>query len=405
MSSAEITRPARSWPRLDGVDLLRGLAIFLVLMNHVNMRLRGVHVPYTRGMPEQLVDSLVWNGQQGVQIFFAVSGFLITSTALRRWNSLGRVNLREFYQLRFARIAPLLLLLLATLSGLHLARVPGFIVAQQAGGLSRALLAALTFHVNVLEATRGYLPVSWDILWSLSVEEMFYLFFPLVCVLFRRVRFLLIPLLFFVVMGPIARSDTLNANPVWREYSYLGGMDAIAMGCMTAIFVASRTLSKGILRAFGALGIALLVFCLACSTLLAKWGLERTGLAMSILAVGACMAIVAAAQSQWQAPRFFKPLLGLGQRSYEVYLTHGFVVLALFSLFVAAGKPLVAVPVLFAIVIVLAGLLGLLVAHMYSEPANRWLRNRWNDAPGRLGSVVEARGALKRAQGASGYEE
>jgi peptidoglycan/LPS O-acetylase OafA/YrhL len=404
MGPTEITRPARSWLRLDGVDLLRGLAIFLVLMNHVNMRLRGDHILYTQGLPEQLVDSLVWNGQQGVQIFFAVSGFLITSTALRRWGSLGRVNVRQFYQLRFARIAPLLLVLLAILCGLHLASVPGFIVSQKTGGLGRALLAALTFHINVLEATRGYLPVNWDILWSLSVEEMFYLFFPIACVLLRRVRFLLIPLILFVVLGPVARSHVFNANPVWREYSYLGGMDAIAMGCMTAIFVARRRVSGKVLRANGTLGIALLVFCLACSNLLAKWGLERTGLSMSVLAAGACMVIVAAAQTQWQAPRIFKPLLALGQRSYEVYLTHGFVVLGLFGAFVAAGKPMLAVPMLFAGVIVFAGLLGLLVGRTYSEPMNRWLRNRWNDGPSRLGSVVETDGSSHINEGAAGHE-
>ncbi len=67
--------PVRSWRRLDGVDLMRGLAIFFVLMNHVNMRLLGAHVPYTHGLPAQLVSSLVWNGQYGVQIFFVVSGF------------------------------------------------------------------------------------------------------------------------------------------------------------------------------------------------------------------------------------------------------------------------------------------------------------------------------------------
>jgi peptidoglycan/LPS O-acetylase OafA/YrhL len=122
---------------------------------------------------------------------------------------------------------------------------------------------------------------------------------------------------------------------------------------------------------------------------------------MSILAVGACMVIAAAAKSQWKAPRFFKPLLELGQRSYEVYLTHGFVVLALFSVFVAVGKPMLAVPVLFALVIILAGLVGWIVARSYSEPANRWLRNRWNDGPRRLGSVVEPNNASLRAQGSS----
>jgi peptidoglycan/LPS O-acetylase OafA/YrhL len=134
------------------------------------------------------------------------------------------VNLREFYQLRFARIAPLLLILLAILSGLHLAHIRGFVVSQKDGGLGRALLAALTFHINLLEARRGYLPASWDIMWSLSVEELFYLFFP-ACRLFRRGRFLLIPLLVPFVLGPIARSRAFNPNPVSREYSYLGGMD------------------------------------------------------------------------------------------------------------------------------------------------------------------------------------
>ena len=127
--------PERSWTRLDGVDLLRGLAIFLVLMNHVNMRLRFAHVPYTKGLPDQLVSSLVWNGQRGVQIFFAVSGFLITSTALRRWGSLSAVSIVDFYRLRFARIAPLLLLLLAVLSALHFAQLPNFVVSAKTGGL------------------------------------------------------------------------------------------------------------------------------------------------------------------------------------------------------------------------------------------------------------------------------
>jgi len=390
MALAEVTKPARSWTRLDGVDLLRGLAIFFVLMNHVNMRLIGAEVPYTHGMPAQLEYSLVWNGQFGVQIFFAVSGFLITSTTLRRWGSLSQVNIREFYQLRFARIAPLLLLLLAILSGLHLAHIKDFVVSQKTGGLGRALLAALTFHINLLEARRDYLPAGWDILWSLSVEEMFYLFFPLACRLFRRGRFLLIPLLIFVVLGPFARSRAFNHNPVWREYSYLGGMDAIALGCLTALFVARRPLSRAMLWTVGSLGTAFLVFSLGFSIRAYIWGLGRNGLNMTILAVGACMVIAVVAQTQWQAPRVLKPLLKIGQRSYEIYLTHIFIVLGLFDLFVAANKPMKAVPVLFIVVILLAGVLGELVARGYSEPINRWLRKRWGDGPKLLGSVIES---------------
>ena len=65
----DLSEPAiagRGLARLDGVDVLRGLAIFFVLMNHVNIRLLLAKMPYTRGLPHQLVDSFVWNGQPGV---------------------------------------------------------------------------------------------------------------------------------------------------------------------------------------------------------------------------------------------------------------------------------------------------------------------------------------------------
>src|SRR5258706_2914051 len=206
MTEAERATRDRSWVRLDGVDILRGLAIFFVLMNHGNMRLFIAHVPYTRGIPDQLAASLVWNGQYGVQMFFAVSGFLITSTTLRRWGALSGIGLRDFYFLRFARIAPLLLFLLAMLSALHAAGLRDFVVSAKTGGLGRALLAALTFHVNPLEAERGYRPASLDVRWSLSVEEMFYVFFPPICRLLGRGKLLVAVLLVLVAFGRSGRS-------------------------------------------------------------------------------------------------------------------------------------------------------------------------------------------------------
>src|SRR5882672_9340018 len=140
MTSSESASAPRFPGRIEGVDLLRGLAIFLVLMNHVNMRLLIAKVPYTNGLPEQLVSSLVWNGQPGVQIFFSVSGFLITSMSLRRWGSLSGISLRGFYLMRFARIAPLLIALLATLSLLHFLHLHDFVISSKTGGLGRALL-------------------------------------------------------------------------------------------------------------------------------------------------------------------------------------------------------------------------------------------------------------------------
>ena len=390
LSSEMPTLEKNSWPRLDGIDLLRALGIFFVLMNHVNMRLLFAHVPYTKGLPPQLTYSLVWNGQFGVQIFFAVSGFLITSTSLRRWGSVAQVRILDFYKLRFARIAPLFLLLLAVLSALHLAHVKNFIIAPKAGGLGHALLAALTFHINLLEARRDYLPGNWDILWSLSVEEMFYLFFPLACRLFRRTRYLVLPLIAFVIAGPFARSVAFNHNEVWREYSYLGGMDAIALGCLTALFLSKLRIPRAALCIAAAIGTALLIYTLCFSINGYKHGLGRNGLNMTLLAVGASLLIAVAAQTQWQAPRLFSPILQLGRRSYEIYLTHMFVVFAIFALFLHASKPLRAVPALFLTTILVSAVLGELVARLYSEPMNRYLRNRWGDGPAKLGSVIES---------------
>ncbi len=391
MDSALAVNPARSWTRLDGVDLLRSLAIFFVLMNHVNMRLMSAKVPYTAGLPRELVSSLIWNAQYGVQIFFAVSGFLITSTALRRWGTLSRVSLCDFYVLRFARIAPLLLSLLAVLSILHVANIHDFVIPATRASLGRALLAALAFHVNVLEARHGYLPGNWDILWSLSVEEVFYLFFPLACVLLRRTKWLVAFLLAFVALGPFARTVWLHGNPVWQEYSYLGGMDAIALGCLTAIFVArGRRFARPALLAIGGAGVGFLAFVLAHPFWVRFMAYPRNGLDMTIIALGTCMVIITAAQTQWRSPRVLAPFLLLGRRSYEIYLTHMFVVFALLHIFLAADKPMIGVPVFFLGVIFLGALLGELVARFYSEPMNRWLRKRLGDGPEKLGSLVDA---------------
>lgn len=381
MASAESTVQTENWKRLDGIDLLRGLAIFFVLMNHVNIRLLLAKVPYTQFLPNQLVHLLVWNGQLGVQMFFAVSGFLITSITMRRWGQLSKVSLGGFYLLRFARIAPLLFLLLIVLSALHFANVHNFVVSAKTGGLSRALFAALTLHVNVLEARRGYLPGNWDILWSLSVEEMFYLFFPLVCRIFGRGKwFLAAILLIFVGLGAPGRTVFAHGNEIWSEYSYLGGMEGIALGCLTAILVAHTRFSRAVLWLLGTSGILIVALSLVFSLQAYQGWLGRTGLNFTVLGLGTCMFIAATTQTQWKSPRILIPLLKIGQYSYEVYLTHMFVVFGLFGLFLGLNKPMRLVPVLFVATVLVAGALGAAVALLYSEPMNRYIRNRWGGA-------------------------
>ena len=382
--------PARSWTRLDGVDLLRSLAIFFVLMNHIHIRLLGAHLLYTKYLPNQLVHFFVWNGQLGVQMFFVVSGFLITSISLRRWNPLARIRLRDFYILRFARIAPLLLALLTTLSVLHFAHVEHFVVTEKIGGFPRALLAALTFHVNVLEAHRGYLPANWDILWSLSVEEMFYLFFPLVALLLGRGKWFIALLLALVALGPFGRTLWAHGNEIWSEYCYLGGMEGIAIGCLTALFVSRGQLSSVVVRITGMIG-AIIVAC----SLIFSWQsytgwLGRTGLNMTVLGIGTALFIIATTETHWRSPGFLSPLLRIGQYSYEVYLTHMFVVWAFFALFLKAGSSIGLVPVLILSTILVAGALGFLISRFFSEPLNRKIRNHFHDGPTTLGSALES---------------
>jgi peptidoglycan/LPS O-acetylase OafA/YrhL len=102
------------------------------------------------------------------------------------------------------------------------------------------------------------------------------------------------------------------------------------------------------------------------------------------------MVIAAAAETRWKSPRVILPLITLGRRSYEVYLTHMFVVFTLFGLFKSAGLSLGAVPALFIGVILISGLLGELVARFYSEPMNRRIRQRFGDGPDRLGTVIQS---------------
>jgi peptidoglycan/LPS O-acetylase OafA/YrhL len=373
---AEPSERTQTPGRVDGIDLLRGIAIVFVLCNHVNMRLLGAHIRYLSRMPAWLAPIVAWNGQSAVQMFFVLSGYLITATSMRRWGAPGQLGVRQFYALRFARIAPLLVSVVVLLSMLHLLGVHGFVVHSATGGLPRAVVAALLFHINYLEATRDYLPGGWDILWSLSVEEVFYLAFPLVARGLKTRWLLTVALLALVAAGPFARMPRFNPNPVWREYSYLGGMDAIALGCLAAMWTSERSFSPGVRRAAGWAGSALIVFVFCFADFASRIGLADLGLTFTVLAIGVALVVIAAVSSGWRAPRILAPLLVLGQRSYEVYLTHMFALLAVFGIFTKLGSPMRGVPVLFLATVCSAGVLGWWVGAFFAEPVNRALRAR-----------------------------
>jgi peptidoglycan/LPS O-acetylase OafA/YrhL len=228
--------------RLAGVDVLRGLAAMLVVLHHIDIRFRinGYHVePF---LPEGLSAVLLRTGYQSVICFFVISGFLITRLSLRRWESLDQISPTTFYGLRAARILPCLLLVVTVSSVLHLLDVGPFVIRPERGTLGGALFAALGFHVNWYEARHGYLPGTWDVMWSLSVEETFYLLFPIVCLVLRRPTALFVALLPLVVIAPFNRF-WLDGNDPWDGYSYLSCMDGLAFGCLVGWLSERRPLS------------------------------------------------------------------------------------------------------------------------------------------------------------------
>jgi peptidoglycan/LPS O-acetylase OafA/YrhL len=110
-----------------------------------------------------------------------VSGFLITSASLQRYGRLRSINPVNFYWFRFARIAPCLVLVLTVLVALHYSGNPYFKLSTGDYSVLGAVIHALTFRFNALLVHFGWNINVCNILWSLSIEEAFYICFPLIC--------------------------------------------------------------------------------------------------------------------------------------------------------------------------------------------------------------------------------
>lgn len=190
------------------IDFLRGFSILLVLFHHFNIAYRLDDTALSHVFGWNAVRAVARNGNYGVTMFFVISGYLITTNAMRRWSELGHVDLGTFYALRIARIVPCLLLLLAIVNALALAGIAIFQNHSPAGtpvSFWLVNLASLTFWMNVLVGSHGWTNYALGVLWSLSVEEVFYLSFPLLCVALRREARLVAFWLACIVAGPAYR--------------------------------------------------------------------------------------------------------------------------------------------------------------------------------------------------------
>jgi peptidoglycan/LPS O-acetylase OafA/YrhL len=388
--------------RVPGIDLLRGLCIVAVVLHHINLRIHFRDSTLGQLMGPAANRVLFWNGYYGVRMFFVISGFLITTWSLKRWGDLSRLDRRQFYLMRFARIVPCLAGLLLLLSVLDRFGVPRFTINTQHTSLGRALLAALTFHVNWLEARAGYLPAAWDVLWSLSVEEVFYVFFPLLCTLLRKPALLIGLFSCFVIAGPFARVQT--HNELWADYGYLSCMDGIALGCLAALLAAKVRFNQRSNLALRFSGTLLVLLITVFRGTAARLALYKVGLDVTTLQVGTALLVIALQHSfEARAALDHSPLsssslrtrsavmlrnLGsalsrstgflrwFGRNSYEVYLTHMLVVWPMVGLFFHFRQSLNTAVLWFLAIMALTGVAGHVLARSYSDPLNRRLRTR-----------------------------
>jgi peptidoglycan/LPS O-acetylase OafA/YrhL len=251
------------------------------------------------------VDKL---GDVGVDIFFVLSGFLITTLLCRERDRTGRVSVRDFYIRRAFRILPAFFAYLL------------FVALLSAGGFVRTTpgdwVAALTYTMNFRENP------AWELghIWSLSIEEHFYLAWPLLFLTLPR-RIAIVALVGAMVMAPALRATILLLWPAWSQTTELWTftrLDPIAAGCLLALLARDPATGRR-LDAIGRrwpLALALLAAGLVAGGVSTKVG---TGITPSITAVTLAVLVWAAARS---APRWLsvRVLVVVGVGSYSLYL-------------------------------------------------------------------------------------
>ncbi len=300
---------ARYRPALDG---LRGLAVLAVLMFHSGSR--------------RYVSGLYPGGRFGVDIFFVLSGFLITGLLLAEHSRNNTISLKNFYVRRALRLLPALVLVL--LFGGFVALVVG----HNAEGWPFYVAAIpVIFYVGnwVVAANTESLGLLGHT-WTLALEEQFYLFWP--PVLKRALkrdpsaRRIATGLLVVVVaLGVLRAVLTLadvdnNFQPIWR-------FDGLLLGSLLAIFldrIDTGELRRRLLSPVLAFAAFVLLFALTLWFPTHAFFEGMGGLTLFFAAAAVVVAFASLADQDRGINKVFsfKPLVGLGRISYGVYLFH-----------------------------------------------------------------------------------
>jgi peptidoglycan/LPS O-acetylase OafA/YrhL len=298
--------------RIEGLDGLRAIAVLSVLAYH-------------------FWPSAIPGGFLGVDVFFVISGFLITTILMREWNAAGRVFLLDFWVRRARRLLPALVLVVVT------SVAAAWVVSDDLlVNIQRQVIGALTFSTNWVEIVAGsdYFADSSRSLfvtfWSLAVEEQFYVFWPAILVALvalttsRAWRV-------FGALGLAAGSALLMAvtfdsqGSATRVYY---GTDTHSFGLMIGVALAfafaGRRLAERWQRlrpwiGFGALAGLLVLFAFVDSA--ASYTYRGGIFLASVLSAGAVAALPGDMTIFNRLCRI-SPLAWIGERSYGIYLWH-----------------------------------------------------------------------------------
>jgi peptidoglycan/LPS O-acetylase OafA/YrhL len=303
---AQVLSPIRRTTYRPHIDGLRAIAVLSVVLFHLDLIPPGYFS--------------VGGGFVGVDIFFVISGFLISKIIFEE-QATGTFSLITFYGRRARRILPALLLVggLTMLAGFFLLYPP------QYGRLSNSFLSALAFAANIYfyETSQYFGPTARELpllhLWSLGVEEQFYAVFPIVVMAFpkRLAPFLLAVAL---VVSFVATQHKLATDPVAAFYLSPFRAWELLVGCLLALPGAWRSSNVALARAAGMAGL-----------LSVAWSIHHTGTAKAFPGVAALPACIGSALIIWSgecAPTLPTRLLGIrpavliGRWSYSIYLYH-----------------------------------------------------------------------------------